>query len=69
MVAWIVLMETKADQTALDATNEKLDTLSEDVAGLGSRMDRIEAGIGTLKWIIGTEVAVIGVVLAFIKAC
>ena len=79
------LIETKADQTALDATNEKLDALSakldtkadkadldvtnQKVDDLGHRMDRIEAGIGTLKWIIGAEVAVIGVILAFIKAC
>ena len=35
---------------------------------LGRRMDRLEGGIGTLKWIIGAEVAVIGVILAFIKA-
>ena len=90
------LMETKSDKTDLDATNEKLDTLREelstkadksdldvtngkldtlreevrtDIRGLGSRIERIEAGIGTLKWVIGAEVAVIGVILAFIKAC
>ena len=43
--------------------------LNEDIQSQGQRLDRIEAGIGTLKWIIGAEVAVIGVVLAFIKAC
>ena len=63
------LIETKADQSALDATNEKLDVLSGDVKDLGRRMDRLEAGIGTLKWIIGAEVAVIGVVLAFLRSC
>ena len=102
------LIETKADQTVLDATNEKLDALSEKldtkadkadldalgekvdalsakldtkadkadldalgekVDGLGVRIDRIEGGIGTLKWFIGAEVAVIGVILAFIKGC
>ena len=52
-------LDAKADKTDLDATNEKLDDL-------GRRMGRIEAGIGTLKWIIGAEVAVIGVILAFI---
>ena len=64
-----VLMETKADKTDLAATNEKLDALTGEVKNIGSRMDRLEAGIGTLKWIVGAEVAVIGVVLAFIKAC
>ena len=62
-------LDTKADKADLDATNEKLDVLSGDVKDIGRRMDRLEAGIGTLKWIIGAEVAVIGVVLAFIKAC
>ena len=56
------VIETKADKTDLDVTNKKLDDL-------GHRVERIEAGIGTLKWVIGVEVAVIGVVLAFIKAC
>ena len=54
------LIDVKVDKTDLDAkldTNGKLDTL------------RDEAGIGTLKWVIGAEVAVIGVILAFIKAC
>ena len=56
------LMDEKADKIDLDTTNKKVDDL-------GRRLERIEAGIGTLKWIIGAEVAVIGVVLAFIKAC
>ncbi|MYC75176.1 hypothetical protein F4X10_05300 [Candidatus Poribacteria bacterium] len=78
-------LDTKADKTALDATNEKLDalsakldtkadkadldTLNGKIDNLGHRVERIEAGIGTLKWVIGAEVAVIGVILAFIKAC
>ena len=56
------LMDEKADKIDLDTTNKKVDDL-------GRRLERIEVGIGTLKWIIGAEVAVIGVVLAFIKAC
>lgn len=90
------LIDTKADKTDLDATNEKLDVLSakidtkadkadleitnekidalgnrldDKIDNLGHRVERIEAGIGTLKWVIGAEVAVIGVILAFIKAC
>ena len=69
-------LDAKVDQTALDATNEKLDSLNGKVDNLGEqfndfggRIDRIEAGMGTLKWVIGAEVAVIGVILAFIKAC
>jgi len=76
------LIDTKADKTALNATNEKLDALSakidtkadkadldvtnQKIDALGHRIERIEGGIGTLKWVIGTEVAVIGVILVFI---
>ena len=62
-------LDAKADKADLDATNEKLDGLSGKVDDLGRRIERIDAGIGTLKWVIGAEVAVIGVILAFIKAC
>ena len=62
-------LDTKADKADLDATNQTLDTLDGKVDTLGHRVERIEAGIGTLKWVIGAEVAVIGVILAFIKAC
>ena len=40
--------------------------LDEEMHSQGQCLDRIEAEIGTLKWIIGVEVAVIGVILAFI---
>jgi len=76
------LIDTKADKTDLDATNEKLDALgvkidtkadkadldvtNQKVDDLRHRIERIEGGIGTLKWVIGAEVAVIGVILAFI---
>ena len=43
--------------------------LDDKIDNLGHRVERIEAGIGTLKWVLGAEVAVIGVILAFIKAC
>ena len=49
--------------------NSQVQRLDEDIRSQGQRLDRIEAGIGTLKWIIGVEVAVIGVILAFIRAC
>ena len=76
-------LELKADKSDLDITNQKVDTLAEKVNTLtekvdtlgtqatdfGQRLDRIEGGISTLKWVVGAEVAVIGVILAFIKAC
>ncbi len=62
-------LDQKADKSDLASTNKNIDDLREDMHSQGQRLDRIEAGIGTLKWIIGAEVAVIGVILAFIKAC
>ena len=62
-------LDQKAAQFDLDATNQKLDTLITQMTDFGGRLDRIEGGIGTLKWIVGAEVAVIGVILAFIRAC
>ena len=63
------LIDEKVDKTDLDATNARLDGLREDMRSQGQRLDRIEAGIGTLKWIIGAEVAIIGVIFTFVKAC
>ena len=53
------LIEVKADQTDLDATNEKFNNM-------GRSLERIEAEIDALKWIIGAEVAVISVILILI---
>ena len=53
------LIDTKADKADLDAPNEKFNNMVRS-------LERIEAEIDALKWIIGAEVAVIGVVLAFI---
>ena len=41
--------------------------VKEDVNSLGQRLDRIEAGIATLRWVIGAQVAIIGVILAIFK--
>ena len=49
-------MEQKADKTDLD---EKFDDLL-------CCLDRIDVKLRNLTWFIGTEVAIIGVVLAFI---
>ena len=62
------LIETKTDKAGLDATNKKLDNLgeSEKFDDLVCCLKRIDAELRTLTWLIGTEVAIIGVVLAFI---
>ena len=60
------LIETKTDKTGLESANKKLDNLGEKLDSLVCCLDRIDAELRTLTWIIGTEVAIIGVVLAFI---
>ena len=45
-----------------------MNTVKEEVSVLGQRLDRIEGGITTLRWVIGAQVAIIGVILAIFKA-
>ena len=45
-----------------------INDLRGDVNSLGQRLDRIEGGITTLRWVIGAQVAIIGVLLAIFKA-
>ena len=45
-----------------------INNLRGDVNSLGKRLDRIEGGIATLRWVIGAQVAIIGVLLAIFKA-
>ena len=59
----------KADISAVKETvNVEISAVKEDVNALGQRLDRIEAGIATLRWVIGAQVAIIGVILAIFKA-
>ncbi len=66
----------KEDINALRISTEKdineikadLSTVKDDVNSLAHRLDRIEAGISTLRWVIGAQVAIIGVLLAIFKA-
>ena len=61
--------EIKADISAVkEAVNVEISAVKEDVNALAQRLDRIEAGIATLRWVIGAQVAVIGVILAIFKA-
>ena len=69
------MIENKADKEDVNALNEDMSSLKSDmnvvkgeVKSLGQRLDRIEGGIATLRWIIGAQVAIIGVPLAIFKA-
>lgn len=55
-------IETKADKSDVDA-------LREEARSHGQRLDRIETGIKTLQWTMTAGLALMGIILAFIRAC
>ena len=57
--------EAKADISEVKAN---IGEVKVDVNSLGQRLDRIEGGIATLRWVIGAQIAIIGVLLAIFKA-
>ncbi len=69
------VINEKADKT--DVSDVKLDVssvksqlngLQEELSSRGCSIDRIETGIRTLQWTLTAGLAVLGVILAFIKA-
>lgn len=46
-----------------------VNTLRDDVRSQGQRLDRIETGIKTLQWTMTAGIAILGIILAFIRAC
>ncbi len=72
-------IDTKADKEDVNALKVSLEKdindvkadfsiVKDDINSLAHRLDRIEAGISTLRWVIGAQVAIIGVPLAIFKA-
>ena len=62
-------LDRKADKEDLKRLEEKLDATNETVKSQGERLDRIEGGIKTVQWVLGVEIALVGIILAFLKAC
>ena len=62
-------LDGKADKEDLKHLEEKLDATNEAVKSQGERLDRIEGGIKTLQWVLGVEIALVGIIVAFLKAC
>ena len=69
------VINEKADKSdisdvKLDVSSVKsqLNGLQEELNSQGRRIDRIETGIKTLQWTMTVGLAVLGVILAFIKA-
>ena len=62
-------LDRKADKEDLKHLEEKLDATNEAVKSQGERLDRIEGGIKTSQWVLGVEIALVGIIVAFLKAC
>ena len=58
--------DVKAD---VKDVKENLTALREEVRSNGQRLDRINTGIRTLQWTMTAGIAVMGIILAFVKAC
>ena len=66
-----VRAELKSVSEKLDQKADKSDVnaLRDEVRYHGQRLDRIETGIKTLQWTMTAGLAVLGIILAFVRAC
>ena len=69
MQAVIEKLDQKADKTDIKDVKADVNTLRDEVRSHGQRLDRIETGIKTLQWTMTAGLAVLGIILAFIRAC
>ena len=62
--------EVRSIHEKLDQKSDKadLDSLRDEVRSNGQRLDRLEAGIKTLQWMTTAGLAVLGVLIALLKA-
>ncbi|RKU37497.1 hypothetical protein C6496_10480 [Candidatus Poribacteria bacterium] len=69
------VQDLKADikdiKAILDQKADKADVniLRDEVRAHGQRLDRIETGIRTLQWTMTAGLAVLGIILAFVRSC
>ena len=62
-------LDQKADKSDVDDVKSDVKALREDVRSHGQRLDRIETGIKTLQWTMTAGLAVLGIILAFMRSC
>ena len=60
----LINLEAKLDEKA---DKEDLKIIEQRLDGVESCLDRLESGIGTLKWVIGVGLTGIGVLIAVLK--
>ena len=62
-------LDQKADKEDFKRLEEKLDVTNEVLKTQGERLDRIEGSIRTSQWVLGVEIALVGVIVALLKGC
>ena len=69
-------LDQKADKSDVKDVKADVKDVRADVSALrdevrsqGTRLDRIETGIKTLQWTMTAGLAVLGIILAFMRAC
>ena len=64
------IQDLKADGRDLKAElKADFNTLSDKVQSHAQRLDRIETGIKTLQWTMTAGLAILGIILAFVRSC
>lgn len=62
------VINEKAGKSDVSDVKSQLNGLQEEMRSLGRRVDRIETGIRTLQWTMTAGLAVLGIIIALIKA-
>jgi len=66
-------LDQKADKTDVQDLKAELkadfNTLGDKVQSHAQRLDRIETGIKTLQWTMTAGLAILGIILAFVRSC
>ena len=62
-------LDQKADKADVNEVKADVNTLRVEVRSHGQRLDRIETGIKTLQWTMTAGLAILGIILAFMRAC
>ncbi len=62
-------LDQKTDKADVNALRADVNTLGDEVRSQAQRLDRIETGIKTLQWTMTAGVAILGIILAFVRSC
>ena len=62
-------LDQKVDKADVKDVRADVNVLRDEVRSHGQCLDRIETGIKTLQWTMTAGLAVLGIILAFMRAC